>query len=70
MDKDYTQFWKSVKKINSFKTVTPTVIDDASDPTNISSLFAAQYDSLYNSVPYNSNEMDDFVVSLSEKNQA
>ena len=52
-------FWSEVKKIKGRNNVSSSTIDCESDENNIAQVFSNKYKQLYNSVPYNSEEMSD-----------
>ena len=43
------------------------VIDDMHGASHISNLFSQKYDDLYNSVSYNSNDINELVDNISDK---
>ena len=53
------QFWAQVKKMNCNPKLTPSVVDKAKGNDEISELFAAKYENLYQSVPTNQGILDE-----------
>ena len=51
-------FWLEVKRMNGNKVGCANVVDDKTNVTSISDHFASYYKVLYNSVPYNHDEME------------
>ena len=50
--------WDEVRKITKTSNNLPNAMDEVTGTDEISSLFADKYDTLYNSVSYNMNEMN------------
>jgi hypothetical protein len=59
--------WKEVKRIKGRNSVLPNNIDDVSGDDDISEHFAFKYNELYNSVPYDYNEMQSINDIVAEK---
>ena len=51
-------FWSEVKKIRNSRSSRSSMIDGECDPIAIGSLFSEKYNTLYNSVPYDHDEME------------
>ena len=60
LQQNLNSFWQKVKQVKSGKTALPTLIDDTHGNEDISNLFLEKYRDLYNSVPYNQNDMETF----------
>ena len=50
-------FWAEIRKVRGNISGLPTSIDDTQGENNITDLFTAKYENLYNSVPYNEQHM-------------
>ena len=59
-----SNFWSVVKKVKTCSNKVPNVIDDCVGPEEISDLFADKYDSLFNSVSYNKNDMQNLLSDV------
>ncbi len=55
---NHRDLWSEVKRIDGHRTTVPNLVDGQQSDCNIGKVFAAKYESLYNSVPYNHMEMD------------
>jgi hypothetical protein len=51
-------FWAETKRMVGKRTVTASIVDGLSSPDEIADVFASKYQPLYNSVPYNVNDMN------------
>ena len=60
------EFWKSVGRAKASKSVLPSTIDGVCGIKDISDVFAEKYKKLYNSVPYNFEDMKNFQLSTEE----
>ena len=52
------RFWSDVKKVKGGKVKLPSNVDGIAGDDHISAMFAEKYNRLYNSVPYNVNDMN------------
>ena len=60
-------FWLEVKRMNGNKVGCANVVDDKTNVTSISDHFASYYKVLYNSVPYNHDEMEKIADIVRER---
>lgn len=58
LNNDSRNFWTEVKKVRKANKSVPTQIDGMSDERDVANLFASKYETIYNSVSYNDNDMD------------
>ena len=58
MQKDVDSFWKETKSLNNCKTPLPTNIDGVVGEQNIANLWKRHYESLFNSVKSNAQDVD------------
>lgn len=58
--------WLLAKLKNKTQCV-PTCIDNCTDPSDISQLFADKYKSLYNAISYERNDIDNIFYSVETK---
>ena len=56
--KDSKSFWNSVKTLKNKGQSLPSTVDSATDSSSISDLFANKFNTLYNSVSYNTQDME------------
>ena len=52
------QFWNEISRMNGCYSKLPSNIDGVTDDCDIAELFAQKFSRLYNSVPYDTNEMN------------
>jgi hypothetical protein len=57
-------FWQEIKHLRSAKAGTSRIVDGIAVAKDIAQLFAAHYQELYTSVPYNSKEMQDILNTI------
>jgi hypothetical protein len=60
-------FWKEVKKVRGGQGSLPTNIDGTLGKENICNLFSTKYKTLYNSVSYNTHDMDNLMADISQR---
>ena len=60
-------FWKEASKFKPKKKMMPECIDGKRGSGNIAQLFATKYDTLYNSVPFDGNVMEDIKCCVNER---
>ena len=63
-ERNYTDFWSSIKKINGNRSSFASNIDSAGDIESIGSLFHEKYKNLYNCVSYNDRQMTALKVEI------
>ena len=61
------ELWKEVKKISGSNYKLPNAMDGHTDIGEISDIFAEKYKSLYNSVGYNSQELDILIKDIEQR---
>ncbi len=64
-DNRCTNLFKEARKIKSRYKFKPTNVDGCSGDDKISNLFSNKFNNLYNSVPYNKQEIDVIKMKLS-----
>ena len=64
LQNDKRNFWSEVKKVFGKQNQLPNVVEDAQGDEDISHLFCDKYSNLYNSVPYDEDEMNNFKLKL------
>lgn len=60
-------FWNEVRKANGKCNTVPNMIDGVIGEENISEVFANKYESLYNSVSYDENDMNELAKTLNAR---
>jgi hypothetical protein len=64
IDDPSSSFWAEIKKIRHFKAGSSTIVDGCTNEISIAQLFACKYRSLYNSVSYDKDEMQQILAEL------
>ena len=59
-------FWREIKKINPANKLSTTIMDNANGDKEITSLLVNKYETLYNSVPTDDNEMNQLHLIINE----
>ena len=59
--------WSEVKRINGASSAPASTVNGQSSPDDIACIFADKYQELYNSVPYNINDMNDIRNELTKR---
>ena len=57
-------FWKEVKKLSRSSKSLPSTVDNACDEESFAQLFASKYQTLYNQISYDDNEMEHLTSDL------
>ena len=65
-DNRYRYLWKE-KKIKGRNAVSANIVDDKSGEEGIAEVFSIKYNGLYNSVPYESEEVDKIRQEIDKK---
>jgi hypothetical protein len=60
-------FWKEVQKVRGGKCNLPTNIDGVLGKENIGNLFSAKYKNMYNTVSYNTDDMDNLMADVNTR---
>jgi hypothetical protein len=64
---DSRNFWSEIKRIRGSVTNTSRIVDGLPDGNAIARLFATKFRELYNSVSYNSDDMQGIIDDISDK---
>ena len=62
--------WNEVKKISSTNNKLPTAMDGCTDTDEISNIFAGKYENLYNSVGYQSQDLERLTKDIEQRIQS
>ena len=64
---NHRNLWNEVRKIKGKSNFMSACVDGATEDTDICNIFADKYDKLYNSVPYDTNEMQNIVSEINHQ---
>lgn len=67
INKDSRHFWKEVKTIKGRNSRLPQYVDNISDDKEIAEIFSNKYETLYNSVPYDHQDMEAIAVEIENR---
>ena len=62
-----TDYWSEVKRFTSSTSQVASTVDGFNDPSDIARIFQDKFESLYTSVPYNNDDMNDLKSKISSR---